>query len=148
MALLSETIGCAVPQKARLPGTAARKAQRFSIQVNVEDNANQNSPIPADFVMVLDKKLAVEVAKLSAKDWFDRRQQFQRDFATKIKVVSWEWVPGEHTGPITIEVAARTLSAFIFANYLNGGEHRGYIDVRSPVVVNFGPEDFSLQAVR
>src|SRR5215471_12984649 len=122
MALLSETTGCAVPQKTKLPGTAARKAQRFSIQVNVEDNANQNSPIPADFVMVLDKKLAVEVAKLSAKDWFDRRQQFQRDFATTIKVVSWEWVPGEHTGPITIEVAARTLSAFIFANYFNGGE--------------------------
>lgn len=112
------------------------------------DGANRDSPIPMDFVMVADKKLMPEVAKMSARDWYDRRAQIQRDFPTKVQILSWEWVPGDHVGPISVEIEAKTLAGFLFANYSNGGEHRAYVDVRKPIVVNLGAEEFVVQSLR
>ena len=147
-ALITGACGCGVARKARVPVVSSRKTAKFTIEINVSQNANQNSPIPVDFVMVLDKKLTAEIAKLSAKDWFERRVQIQRDVPNKVQVVSWEWVPGQHVGPISIDVAPKAKAGFLFANYLNGGEHRAYVDVRIPVVATFGPEDFSVQALK
>jgi type VI secretion system protein len=140
---------CGLPKKAHMPiAGSPTKDPKFSIQVIVSDSANQNSPIPVDFVMVGDKKLLQEVAKLSAKDWFDRRTQVQRDFPTKVQVVSWEWVPGQHGGPIAVQIARQTRAAFLFANYSNGGEHRAAVDPKTPVIVTLGAEDFSVQRLR
>jgi type VI secretion system protein len=140
---------CGLTKKAHVPiAGSPQKDTRFSIQVIVSDSANQNSPIPVDFVMVGDKKLLQEVAKLSAKDWFDRRVQVQRDFPTKVQVVSWEWVPGQHEGPIAVQIARATRAAFLFANYANGGTNRAAIDPKSPVIVSLGPEDFTVQRLR
>lgn len=121
---------------------------KFTVQVNVADPANQNSPIPMDFVVVRDKKLMQEVSKLSAKDWFDRRMQIGRDFPEKVAVVSWEWVPGQHAGPVSISLAKKDKVGYIFTNYLNGGDHRAVVDLRAPIVINLGPEDFTVQALR
>jgi type VI secretion system protein len=128
--------------------SAPRTSKKFAIQIVVAGGANQDSPIPVDFVAVADQKLLPEVAKLSAKDWFDRRVQVLRDFGDKVQVVSWEWAPGAHAGPIAIDVASGTLGAFIFANYSNAGEHRAAVDVRIPVVVTLGAEEFSLQQLK
>jgi type VI secretion system protein len=146
--LIFAMVGCGLPKKARVPIAGTRKNTKFTIQVNVADGANQNSPIPMDFVMVSDKKLLQEVAKLSAKDWFDRRVQIQRDFGPKAQVVSWEWVPGQHSGPVAIDVPGKTLSAFLFAQYLNAGEHRAAVNVKWPVAVNLGAEEFSVQPLK
>jgi type VI secretion system protein len=146
--LFAGLLACGLPKKTHLPLAGSRTNTKFSIQVVVADAANQNSPIPVDFVMVGDKKLLLEVAKLSAKDWFERRIQVQRDFSTKLQVVSWEWVPGEHGGPIDVDVAGSTRGAFLFANYANGGEHRAAVDVKSPVILSLGAEDFSVQRLK
>jgi type VI secretion system protein len=123
-------------------------ARQFSLQVNVAENANQNNAIPVDFVMVFDKKLAAEVLKLPARDWFERRLQLQRDFPGKIVVASWEWVPGQHTGMISMDIGAGFEAGIFFARYLNAGDHRAVVDVRTPVVLNLGAEDFLVQALR
>jgi type VI secretion system protein len=141
-------LACGLSKKAHVPIAGSRTNTKFTIQVVVAEAANQNSPVPVDFVMVADKKLLQEVAKLSAKDWFDRRVQVQRDFPTKLKVISWEWVPEEHVGPIDVDVAGNTLGAFLFANYANGGEHRAAVDVKTPVIVSLGAEDFSVQRLK
>ena len=147
--LIWGALGCGLTKKAHVPiAGSPQKNAKFSIQVVVSDSANQNSPIPVDFVMVEDKKLLQEVAKLSAKDWFDRRVQVQRDFPAKVQVVSWEWVPGQHEGPIAVEIARGSRGAFLFANYANGGEHRAAVDPRTPVIVNLGTDDFSVQRLR
>jgi len=147
--LFMGVLGCGLTKKAHLPiAGGTQKDTQFSIQVVVSDSANQNSPIPVDFVMVEDKKLLQEVAKLSAKDWFDRRVQVQRDFPTKVQVVSWEWVPGQHGGPIAVEIARGARGTFLFANYANGGEHRAAVDPKTPVIVNLGADDFSVQRLK
>jgi len=130
-----------------LPGLPNPK-QKFSVQVNVSDGANDNSPIPVDFVVVVDKKLQAEVAKLAAKDWFERRIQIVRDFPGKVEVVSWEWVPGQHAGPISVAVNPRARLGYFFANYLNGGDHRAVVDLKSAVLLNLGPQDFAVQPLR
>jgi type VI secretion system protein len=145
--IAASAAGCGA-KKPRIPVVSSGNLAKFSIQASVSETANQNSPIPVDFVMVSDKKLMPEVAKLSAKDWFDRRVQILRDFPKKVEVVSWELVPGQRVGPISVAVASGTRGAFLFANYLNGGGHRAYVDVRAPVTVNFGPEDFSVQSLK
>jgi type VI secretion system protein len=142
------TVGCGLPKKARVPGVSARTNTKFTIQVNVVEGANQNSPIPVDFVMIADKKLLTEVAKLSAKDWFERRIQIQRDFGPKAQVVSWEWVPGQHSGPVAIDVPGKTMAAFLFANYLNAGDHRAAVNVKWPVAVSLGAEEFAVQPLK
>jgi type VI secretion system protein len=146
--LLIVGAGCGLPKKARVPVVGTAKNTRFTIQVNVADGANQNSPIPMDFVMVSDKKLLQEVAKLSAKDWFDRRIQVQRDYGAKAQVVSWEWVPGEHTGAVAIDVPGKTMAAFLFAQYLNAGDHRAAVNVKSPIAVSLGAEEFTVQQLK
>jgi type VI secretion system protein len=140
---------CGLTKKAHVPiAGSPTKDAKFTIQVVVSDSANQNSPIPLDFVMVEDKKLVKDVAKLSAKDWFDRRVQVQRDFPTKVQVVSWEWVPGQQGGPIAVEIARGTRATFLFANYANGGDHRAAVDPKSPVIVTLGDEDFTVQRLK
>lgn len=149
-ALATILVSCGGAKKvtSAVPGSQGRAAQKFSIQVNVADGANENYPIAMDLVMVTDKKVVPEIAKLSAKDWFERRMQIQRDFQGKVSVASWEWVPGQHVGPISIEVNPQTRVAYVFANYINAGGHRAVVDVKAPVVVNLGPQDFSLQPLR
>lgn len=140
--------GCGIVRKLQVPVIAPHHKANFTVQINVADAANQNSPLPVDFVMIDDKRLMLEVAKMSAKDWYERRAQVQRDFPSKVQILSWEWVPGYHVGPIEIDIKARILAAFLFADYSNTGEHRAYVDVRSPIVVNFGAEEFSVQPLK
>jgi type VI secretion system protein len=144
---LLSMVGCALTKKAKIPGASGGN-KKFTIQVNVAEGANQNSPIPMDFVMVADKKLVQEVAKMSAKDWFDRRIQVQRDFGAKAQVVSWEWVPGQQSGPIAVEVPKQARAAFLFARYANAGDHRAAVDLKNSVAVNLGPEEFSVQQLK
>lgn len=146
--LLSPGI-CAAAKKPRVPVvTRARTSKKFSVQVVVAPGANQDSPIPTDFVAVSEKKLIAEIAKLSAKDWFDRRVQLMRDFPDKVQVVSWEWVPAQHAGPISIDLPKDALAGFVFANYANAGDHRAVVDLRIPVVLTLGAEEFSLQQLK
>ncbi|MCX6598763.1 MAG: hypothetical protein NTV70_20620 [Acidobacteria bacterium] len=143
--LLLAFSACGGPKRIIAPGG---NRQKFSVQVNAAADANQNTPTPVDLVMVLDKKLVKEVAKLSAKDWFVRRQQFTRDFPDQLKVVSWEWVPGQQAGPIAIDIDKKTRSAFLFAQYSQEGDHRAVVDLKAPLVITLSKTDFSLQPLR
>jgi len=138
---------CAVSKHAT-SAAGIHKQIKFFIQLNVSPAANSNNPIPMDLVMVLDKKLVKEVAKLSAKDWFERRVQIQRDYPNLTEVIPWELVPGQHTGSISIDINVKTQGAFVFARYLLPGDHRAAVDVRVPVVVNLLEEGFTVQPLK
>jgi type VI secretion system protein len=146
-ALLCAT-GCHKVKQATTSPLKLKSYQKFTIQVNVSENANQNNPIPMDFVIVDDKKLVKEVARLSSKDWFERRTQVQRDFPGKLTVASWEWVPGQHAGPISVDINRDIKAGFLFAQYQNGGDHRAVVDVRAPIVVTCSAEDFNVQPLK
>ena len=143
----------AVPKALKIPGLpklggSKKPNTKFTMQINVSDAANQNQPIPMDLVMVLDKRTVLQVAKLTSKDWFDRRMQVERDNPGKVVVASWEWSPGEHVGPISVDISPDFRAGFIFASYANDTDHRAVIDVRKPIVVNLQAEDFSVTSLK
>jgi hypothetical protein len=139
--------GCAVSKHAG-KAVGIRREAKFFMQLNVSPAANSNNPIAMDLVMVLDKKLVKEVAKLAAKDWFDRRTQIQRDYPNLTEIVPWELVPGQHTGTISVEVNPKTQGAFLFAKYLNPGDNRAAVDIHVPIVVNLLEEGFTVQPLK
>jgi len=141
------TAGCAVPKHATNVVGIHREV-KFFMQLNVTPTANNNNPIPMDLVMVMDKKLIKEVGKLTAKDWFERRVQIQRDYPNLTEVIPWELVPGQHTGTISIEVNQKAQGAFLFARYLTPGDNRAAVDVRVPIVVNMLEEGFTVQPLK
>jgi type VI secretion system protein len=143
----------ALPKGLKIPGLpklggSKKPNQKFTMQINVADTANENEPIPMDLVMVLDKKAVQQVAKLTSQDWFERRQQVERDYPGKIVVASWEWSPGQHVGPISVDVSPDFRAGFLFASYSNKTDHRAVISVRAPIVVNLQAEDFSVTALK
>lgn len=138
---------CAIPKRAT-QAVGIRGTPKFFMQLNVSPTANSNSPVPMDLVMVLDKKLIKEVGKLAAKDWFERRLQIQRDYPNLADIVSWEFVPGQHTGTISIDVNPKAQGAFLFAKYLTPGDNRAVVDIHVPVVINLLEEGFTVQPLK
>jgi type VI secretion system protein len=135
-------------QKRAAKSVGLSNFKKFSVQIAAARNANQNHPIPVDLVIVSDKKLGVEIGKFSAKDWFDRRLQVQRDFPDAARIMSWEWVPGQRAGPIDVQVSPKAIGAYIFANYLSGGDQRAKLELKSPVIINLNETSFSVQPLR
>lgn len=138
---------CAVPKRAT-QAVGIRGNFKFFMQLNVSPEANSNSPIPMDLVMVMDKKLVKELGKLAAKDWFDRRIQVQRDYPKQVEVLSWEWVPGQHTGTISVDVNPKAEGAFLFARYQSTADNRAVVDLHAPIVVNLLEEGFTVQPLK
>ncbi len=115
---------------------------RLTLQVNIADDVNHNTPVPVDLVFVWDKALAGQIKGLTAKEWFDKKAQFRQDDPTAkaLTICEWEWVPGQIVPPINVMVpaAARSWvqSAFVFANYRAQGEYRYRVAPGATTVLN------------
>lgn len=112
--------------------------------------ANQNNPVAIDLVLVSDKKLLKELKKLSAKEWFERRNQYQLDYPKEIELSThrWEWVPGQAVkiDPVTVKIEIN--GGIIFANYFTPGAHRAVIDPRKNILIKLGEEDFTVEVLK
>jgi hypothetical protein len=49
--------------------------RQLSVRVTIEPGANENSPVALDIVRVDEKDLVKELSKLTAADWFAKRDQ-------------------------------------------------------------------------
>lgn len=109
-----------------------------SIAFRVAENANGNSPIPVDLVLISDDAVTAPVMALTAADWFQRREQFLRDFPGKIRIMSFELVPGSTVAARPVERSPRPVAAVVFANYQIPGAHRLRISDQSDLIVSLG----------
>lgn len=117
-----------------------------SVSMTVVEKANNNSPIPVDFVFIGKREpLAEEFAKITAADWFARRAQFLRDFPEDIDVRSYEVVPGQILPTEKVAKPKVTAAGFIFANYATPGAHRYRITTERDVKVTLDVKEFSVQ---
>src|SRR5580698_2239305 len=108
--------------------------RQLSVRVTIEPGANENSPVALDIVRVDEKDLVKELSKLTAADWFQKREQYQLDYSKPgvLSVTSGEWVPGERVpavelpapSPIPIPFLSSKATTLVFANYFNAGPHR------------------------
>ena len=124
--------------------------KKLRVQVNVSESANQNHPVQLDLLLVYKKKLGKKLLKLSAKEWFAKRDQFKRDYPDRKRFDSWEWewVPGQQVVEQKLPLRGRAKLGIIFANYLSPGDHRVRIHPRKSIVIDLDEQDFTVRRLR
>ena len=118
---------CSVKQKVR-----SAFGGNLPMHVIVAPDANEDSPVAVDVVVVYDRKLLDELLKLPASQWFAVKSQFIADHDRKIAVQGWEWVPGQKVDPISIEYRAGAKEVVVYADYSTEGAHRAVVQPQQP----------------
>jgi len=119
-----------------------RSISRISIDADPE--ANHNSAVAVDLVMLSDPEAAAAIMKLSARDWFQRRQQFTRDYPDGLRIVSWEMAPGQILRDAPVNSPSGMTDAIVFAGYRDEGDHRLRLGDGGNVKLMLGEKDVSL----
>lgn len=144
VALLSIALAaCSVTKKV----TSAFGGQ-LPVQVSIADDANEDSPIAFDTIVVYDKDLVDALLKMSATDWFAKKKQFLADHQNDVAVQSWEWVPGQIVEPLSIDYRPGAKKVVFFAYYQTEGDHRAVIQPRQAAKIVFNDRDFSVEALQ
>lgn len=119
---------------------------KLAVAVNIAADANQNQPVAVDLVEVDDKDLAKEVGKMTAADWFSKREQIREDFPKpkSLSVISWEWVPGQVVPDIDIPMRRPPRAVILFAHYSTPGPHRATLDPAKPATLDLGEDEIKV----
>jgi hypothetical protein len=119
---------------------------KLRVEVRAAETANQNQPVAMDVLLIYNKRLLQELLKMSASDWFDKRDQIKRDDpkGKALRVWSWEWVPGQHA-LVELPLQAKARTGIIFARYFSRGEHRARIDPHTSIIVELLDKDFGVR---
>lgn len=95
------------------------------IEIRSANAMNENSPVALDLVHLAgNQTLIEEVAKMSAEDWFTRKNQLRRDFRDELDIRGWEVVPGQILTRSRLDRPKVDRAAFLFARYSAPGAHR------------------------
>jgi type VI secretion system protein len=115
-------------------------------RVDISPQANNNNPVALTLVLVQSKKLFKELMKISASEWFEKRNQYRLDYPkeTGLNAGSWEWVPGQVVKLDPIPFKFKVAGGLVFANYFTPGAHRAVIDPGKKIVITLGAEDISV----
>lgn len=119
---------------------------RLLLEVAIEAKANSNSPVPLTLVSVQDAKLFEKIAQMSAKEWYDKREQMRRDFPSGTAFTEWDWeyVPGQAPPPVVVELDGRAVGSVLFANYRSPGDHRFLLGTQRRIRIDLGDDDLSI----
>jgi len=143
--LLLQLTGCA------LPGFLSFKGTRLgwdAVTLSAAPDANQNSPVAVDVVLVLDEAMLDRLAEIPAAKWFGARADLQKTYPQSLSFRSWELVPGQTLRiPGSTFGTPRVAGVFIYANYATPGAHRLRVeDLKGPIVARFDIQGFDVSA--
>lgn len=108
------------PPKERIGGPS-----QLVLQGRITADANSDSVIPFDVVVIQDKTLLKQIFQMDAATWFGPKGRctFRNGAKAKVEFHSWEFVPGQ-TFLVDVHVPRGTRAVFGFADYSTPGEHR------------------------
>ncbi|MGK4008194.1 hypothetical protein WMF31_36590 [Sorangium sp. So ce1036] len=126
-------------------GCAGTRPFQLGMKVRVARQANRNSPVPVTLLAVYDPKLFERISAMSAKQWYEQREQLHRDFPSGDGFTEWQWefVPGYNPRDRVVRIF-RQASIIMFANYRSPGAHRVRLGPYSRILVNLEEEDFTV----
>ena len=138
--------GCGVSKGVVKRAARAAKVSngKLSLQVTISPNANQNSPVAVDVLLINDKAFLKAVQGLSASDWFTKKAQLQLQYPKSAEISSWEWVPDQKVQPLSIDVPVNAQAAMMFANYASAGPHSAVLPIKGKVNVLLEDDDFTI----
>lgn len=119
-----------------------------SVSVLSASDANLNSALAVDVVLVRDDATLAMLASMPASKWFVTRGEIQKTFPQALSVHSMEIAPGQTLRlPSGAFGEARVTGVFVFADYLTPGEHRVRMDqLQGDVLVQLAARDFTVSA--
>ena len=146
LALILAACGITQAPKAVMLRTRALVGGRVEVRVLVAPDANQNSPVAVDLIYLYNEDLLERLVQLTAKQWFDQREQVKRDFlpGEGADIWSWEWVPGQQIPIQQLPIKTSAVAGLIFANYHAPGNHRFRIDPFEDLVIQLGEQDLTV----
>ena len=117
--------GCALRHPVASIKQAVGVEPSIQLQGSAASDANANSVVPFDIVVVQDKGTAKELATMDASTWFGNKGRctYSGGKKPKLQFHSWEFVPGQSFA-LHVAVPANTEAIFGFAQYASSGPHR------------------------
>ena len=129
---------------------SGEKLRWDKVSIGVSQQANKNSPVAVDIVMIFDESLVPKIFQIPAGEWFNsKKSMFINTFPKEISVKSWELAPGDLLQvPSSFFGEERIFAVVAFADYFSDGDHRIRIDeLAGGVVLEFGVDDFSAYSI-
>lgn len=117
----------------------------LTLQVQVAPEANQNSPVPVELLVISSEQALEDALKLSARDWFAKREEWKRDHPKGWVAWSWEWVPGQDVAPQKLSFGTGARGGLLFADYLSEGSHRLRFDPHQGLKLVLGEKEFTVE---
>ncbi len=130
-------------------GTRVRSlfGQKLTLQVEIHEQANADSPIALDFLYVFDEELLQELLQLPAKQWFAEKAQYKRDYPedSGFRVWEWEWVPGQEVPEIKLPLNPRTEAGILYVLYAEPGAYRAKTRANQSIAVHLLEKEFQVR---
>jgi predicted component of type VI protein secretion system len=133
--------GCALSHPGKSLEQAMGHPPTLALQVNVASDANADSVVPFDVVVVRNKSMMKQISQLDAAAWFSAkgRCNYRGGPKANVEFYSWELVPGQ-TFRLDVPVTADTKAVYGFADYLTPGDHRIALASSGSQFVNMGED--------
>jgi type VI secretion system protein len=119
-----------------------------SLAIQVAAQANLDTPIAVDAVLVRNPQLLDTLLGLPSSKWFAEREQLRRDYPKDLSVISYELVPGQQISDSDLAFdGQRAAGVLVFADYQTAGAHRVRLDGgSSKPLLELGDQDLQLIA--
>lgn len=118
-----------------------------TVKVQIAPDANQDSPVALDLLIVYDEALLERLLGMTSQQWFAERTQIKKDFLPEegLDAWQWEWVPGQKVPDIELPLEPSAEGAVIFVNYFSPGPHRFRIDPFSDFTIRFERDEVFIE---
>jgi len=122
-------------------------AQTERVTLEATPMVNDGFPVAVDVVAVTESDFVKVLSDVEAKTWFQRRDEFLNNRGGVMDVRSFELVPGQRETDIGYGYLDRRTynGIFVFAQYVNGGNHRARLDKFSEPLVLLGREGIRVE---
>lgn len=148
-ALLCAALLCMAFSGCAMFGMKGHRVDWREVTLIAAQDANNDSPVAIDIVMVSDPVILDKLLSLRATQWFQDREDLVTTYPKALRYRSWEVVPNE-----TLRVDRRTFSGprvagvLVFARYASPGAHRQRIEVyKGRLVLTMKTTTYTLESL-
>ena len=130
--------------------TKAVLGDKLTMKVDISHNANTNSPIALDVVLVYNEDLLKQLIKMPSREWFEKREQIKRDHiqGDGLDYWAWEFVPGQNVDTQILPFKPKAKGGIVFANYFTPGDHRFRIDPFKDFIIHLNEKVFTVELAK
>jgi len=117
----------------------------FSVTVGHE--ANENSAVAVDLVVVYDQGVLDQLLKLRAAEWFNVKDQFLKDHRDQVFVKGWQWAPSQRVTDQSVPYHSGARKVVLFADYATEGAHREVVDPQQKFHLELDKLDLNVKVI-